>query len=201
MVAGGPLQSTPGAGCLCIITLWACRHCPGCAARAASPASRFGRMAARSTNTAIRILSTNMEMPVGGTPTGASRAAAAPHTCMWGSQCGSRKSEAESTSFMCTKSYGLTVAPILLCICPGIPDFYANQAECNVTLVNRGPKGSDCTGTHKGHTARLTLLSRGAKEGSEALLEIVHSALLLSSLDRFVGPACEVSVASPARGR
>ena len=55
MVAGGPLQSTPGAGCLCIITLWACRHCPGCAARAASPASRFGRMAARSTNTAIRI--------------------------------------------------------------------------------------------------------------------------------------------------
>ena len=31
----------------------------------ASPASRFGRMAARSTNTAIRILSTSMEMPGG----------------------------------------------------------------------------------------------------------------------------------------
>jgi hypothetical protein len=36
---------------------------------------------------------------------------------------------------------------------PGIPDFLCKpRAECTLTVVNRGPKGSVCTGTHKGHT-------------------------------------------------
>ena len=60
------------------------------------------------------------------------------------------------------------------------------MTECFITVVNRGPKGWACTGTHKGHTGRDSC-SKMCKFTLITDTKLYHSLLsAICSFDRIV---------------
>ena len=74
---------------------------------------------------------------------------------------------------------------------PGIPEFLRKpRAECTITVVNRGPKGCACTGTHKTHTGRNSCSKMCKFTPTQSS---IHSLLQLRS-DRIDGPQGSISL-------